>query len=333
MTRNAIARPIGETAVLVTMRRGARGPWSVLVDEHRPGKEPLGTTPGFLALVGIASCTIVTVAGVASRGESPLQGMRVAFDVRPGPDHGAVTIHQQTTLIADLTERDRLRLSRAIGHCPVGRDFTKGAVDIEDRIRLGGAVAASAWPSVDLTPVPSAFVPGRVEADYLVDTGEWRTVDGRAVLDQEGEVKAHVESGEAPATRHWGFLGGHSSAGWAPRPSSYAIGALAASTLMTLRGLASRLEIDPGSLVVEVEVASQVPTGGKEASQEAAAAGRPERVRWRRTIDAIGTGAGADPASLERAARLDPLYGHVVRGDLLAGDEIVVLPATAVVPV
>jgi uncharacterized OsmC-like protein len=328
MQRSALAVPLGPTGALVTVRRGARGPWSIVVDAPAGDREPLGPPPGFLALAGIGSCTCVTVAGVASRGESPLHGIRVAFDVKPGAGD-RLAISQETTLETTPTEKDRLRLTRAVAHCPVGRDFTKRGVDIDDVVEL-------VEPGADPRPVIEeelraalprlSFEVGRVEAVHLPATGEWRDVDGRRILDQEGEVAIHVESGPPERRHRWAFMGGHSSAGWAPRPSSYALAALAGSSFMTLRSMAVALEIDPDSLEVEVDVASPVPAGGKEASQEAAAAGRPDRVRWRRTVRAVGAGRGASADLITAALALDPVVGYCRRGDLLDDDAIVMVP-------
>lgn len=328
MTRNAIATPLGESAVMVTMRRGSRGPWSVIVDEPAEGRDPLGPPPGYLALVGIGSCTVVTVAGVASRGASELFGMQVSFDVVEGA--GGFAINQRTTLEADLTEGDHLRLSRAVANCPVGKNFTKRGVTIDDHVVLAGVSPSGYVPdevelpaSVDL----AVFAAGHVEVAYLPETREWLDVDGRRVLDQEGEVKAHVDCATSSGDRRrWGYLGGHSSAGWAPRPSAYALGGLAASSLMTLRRLAHLLGIEPASLSVEVEVVSDVPIGGKESSQEAAAGGVAGRVHWRRTVTTTPARPDISAAAVERALRLDPIAGYCERGDLLAGDEIVVAP-------
>jgi len=328
MQRNAVAVPLGESAALVTVRRGSRGPWSIVVDAPAPDREPLGPPPGFLALVGIGSCTCVTVTGVASRGESPLHGMRVAFDVVPN-DPARLSIRQETTLEATLTEKDHLRLSRAVAHCPVGRDFTKRGVDIDDVVELDapGKAPRPVAPEALAAALPRlSFEPGRVEAVHLPATGEWREIDGRRVLDQEGEVAIHVESGPPERRHRWAFMGGHSSAGWAPRPSSYALAALAGSSLLTLRAMAGLLEIDPDRLEVEVEVASPVPVGGKEASQEAAAAGRPDRVRWRRIVRARGVGPGASADLLTAGLALDPVVGYCRRGDLLDGDAVIVVP-------
>jgi uncharacterized OsmC-like protein len=323
--RRATARLIGESAALVTIERGSRRPWSVVVDEPGAGRVPLGPPPGYLALIGIGSCTIVTVAGVASRGESALAGMQVSFDVAAGP--AGLVIRQRTTIEADLTERDRIRLGRAISHCPVAKNFTKRGVTIEDVLVLEGA-AGTAPAGMSALPRPSAalsFPPGRVAVDFLPATREWRLDAGRPVLDQEGGVAAYATTGAAPdEQRHWGFLGGHTTAGWAPRPSGYAIAGLAASTLLTVRRLAEQLAVDPASLEVEVEVVSDVPTGGKEASQELAAGGVAGGVRWRRTVRALAIGPLAAEARLAEAMRLDPVFGACERGDLMAGDEVVI---------
>jgi uncharacterized OsmC-like protein len=330
--RRATARLIGETAAVVTIQRGSRGPWSVVVDEPIAGRVALGPPPGYLALIGIGSCTIVTVAGVASRGESALDGMQVSFEVAAGTTGSeagglGVDIRQRTTLEADLTERDRDRLGRAISHCPVGKNFTKRGVTIEDVVVLNGA-AGTAPAGTPALPRPSAalsFPPGRVNVDFLPATREWRLDGGRPVLDQEGGVAAYATTGAAPdEQRHWGFLGGHTTAGWAPRPSGYAIAGLAASTLLTVRRLAEQLAVDPASLEVAVEVVSDVPTGGKEASQELAAGGVAGGVRWRRTVRAVAIGPLAAEARLAEAMRLDPVFGACERGDLLAGEEVVV---------
>jgi uncharacterized OsmC-like protein len=320
------------------MRRGARGPWSAVVDDPAPGQEPLGPPPGFLALVGIGSCTIVTVAGVASRGSSGLAGMRVAFEVGEGLG-GTAVISQQTTITANADGRDRLRLTRAVPNCPVGRDFTQRGVDIDDVVLIGGTPvsdATAAIPAADVkAPLPRVFAPGRVEVVYLPETAEWLEADGRRILDQEGEVIARVACDTAGGRRHWGYLGGHSGAGWAPRPSGYALASLAASSLMTLRRSAEPLGINPATLSVAVAVTSDVPAGGKEASQEAAARGTFARVRWTRTVNAspVGRVAPADSAaSIAAALKQDPIYAICTRGDLLTDSQISFEPSPIGVP-
>lgn len=327
MIRNAIATPLDGSAVLVTMRRGSRGPWSLVCDEPTAGREPLGPPPGFIALVGIATCTIVTCAGVSSRGETSLEGMQVAFDAEVDGS-GRLAIRQTTTLVGELSAIDVMRLTRAAEHCPVGKDFTGRGVAIEDHVSLADSGAAWSASEAAIPRVPPAFVAGTVRAAYLPGTAEWLDLDGGRVLDQEGEVIAHVECPRPGATAgRWGFLGGHTGPGWAPRPSAYALAALAASTLITLRSAAARLRIDPATLRVEVAVTSAVPAGGKTESQDAAATGVAQQVRWRRAVTVEGHGASV--AAIEQAMALDPIHGHCVRGDLLVGHDIVVVPTGA----
>jgi hypothetical protein len=50
--RSAVAIPVNETAALVTMRFGPRGPWSIVTDMSADGRELNGPPPGYLALAG-----------------------------------------------------------------------------------------------------------------------------------------------------------------------------------------------------------------------------------------------------------------------------------------
>ena len=323
--RSAVAVATSGTAVLVTTRRGPRGPWSIITDVPTEGREPAGPPPGYLALAGIASCTIVTVAGVASRGRSPLRDMQVSFDVSPRAE-GGFDIRQRTILTADLSDTDYGRLSRAVGFCPIGKIFSKRAITIDDRVQLRGArtgAAPARAPGAVDVPV---FVPGSASAQWLAATSEWREVEGRRSLDQEGEVVVHVDcASNGSGGRRWGLLGGHTSAGWAPRPSAYAMAGLASSTLITLRARADALGIDPTTLRVEVRSLSPVPSGGKRQSQEEAAIGEAKPVRWLREVTVEAASSAATTEAIGSAMRLDPIYGHCMRGDLLAGEEIVVV--------
>jgi uncharacterized OsmC-like protein len=337
--RNAVARSLGDGAVLVTMRRGPLGPWTTVVDEPQSDRAPLGPPPGFLALVGIGTCTIVTVAGVDSRGRAALRGIEVAFDVgvATDADDGLVTIRQATTLTGKVDERDRVRLGRAIAHCPVGKNFTKRGVEIVDEVEIREAtVPRPARGQVEEAQSrPDSprrvFAPGRVRAVQVPGTGEWTQLPGqdRPILVQEGEARVQVEWQSVDGrSHHAGYLGGHSSAGWAPRPSAYAIAALAASSLLTLRSMAASLAIDPDAIEVEIEVVSDRPAGGKEASQDAAAAGRTGSVGWRRSASVEGRAGPAAVQGIVDALRRDPIAGICRRGDLLAEERVHVVPPT-----
>jgi len=312
--RNAIAVPATGTAVLVTMRRGERGPWTVIVDDAS-ASEMAGPPPGALVLAGIACCTVVTIAGVASRRGPELAGLTVELDVRRRG--AAFAIDQRTVLGARLNDVDQQRMMRTARHCPVGKLFTKRALAIEDAVdlRTGGTP-----PARDAADAPR-FLEGRLTAHWIPETREWTGDGGARVLDQEGEARIQIEGTRGSMRQRWGLLGGHSAAGWVPRPSSFATAGLASSTLMTLRARAATLAIDPATLRVEVRAISDVPSGGKAASQDKAAEGETPQVRWLRSVSVAGTGAATREAILA-AMREDPIYGYAMRGDLLESDKV-----------
>jgi uncharacterized OsmC-like protein len=319
--RNAVAVPLAGTAVLVTMRRGARGPWTVIVDDTLAEGEMAGPPPGDLILAGIAACTIVTIAGVASRRGPDLSDMTVEFDVKRSADRFAIA--QRTTLGADLSETDHQRMTRTAQHCPVGKLFTKRAIAIEDQVELRRGGTAPARGGIADGP---RFLEGRVTARWIPESREWSGSAGHRVLDQEGEARIQIEGSRAAGAQRWGLLGGHSAAGWVPRPSSFATAGLAASTLMTLRARAASLAIDPATLRVEVRALSNVPSGGKAASQDKASEGETPQVRWLRHVTVAGAPHASRDAILA-AMREDLIYGHAMRGDLLDSDEVVAASA------
>jgi hypothetical protein len=166
------------------------------------------------------------------------------------------------------------------------------------------------------------FPPSAVLAARVAGSAEWQAADGRSMLVQEGEAAVHATWRDTLGMeRHAGYLGGHTSAGWAPRPSGYATASLAASSLLTLQRAAGHLGLDPDRIEVEVAVVSDRPTGGKEASQEAAAEGRPDRVRWRRAGRAPRINY---PQPILATLATDPIARILAAGDLLADDRIVV---------
>jgi hypothetical protein len=270
----------------------------------------------------------VTVAGVACRGESPLHNIYLAFDISLG-DGGRPIVRQRTFLEGEFSRIDYDRLQRTAGYCPVGQFFTKRSLDIEDKVNLLGVSGEGDRPEGVVLPeridMP-VFAPGVVTAGQLIDTREWKEEDGCRVLDMEGEVKVHIDcASEGSQRQRWGFLGGHSTGGWAPWPIIYVFGSLAASTLMTLRRLSDRLHIDPSTLRVNVQVMSARSPRGKLDAQDAAESGRVRRTHLLREVTARGISNVVSTAAIERAMKLDPMYGFCVRGDLLASDEIVVV--------
>jgi hypothetical protein len=220
-------------------------------------------------------------------------------------------------------------LRRTAGYCPVGQFFTKRSLDIEDKVSLLGVSGGGGPPDGVTLPervdMP-VFAPGVVNVYHLTDTREWKEEDGRQVLDMEGEVKVHIDcASEGSQGQRWGFLGGHSTGGWAPWPITCAFGSLAASTLMTLRKLSDRLHIDPSTLRVNVQVMSTPSPRGKIDAQDAAESGRVRRTHLLREVTARGTSNGASSAAIERAMKLNPMYGFCMRGNLLASGEIVLV--------
>jgi uncharacterized OsmC-like protein len=302
---------------MVTMRRGARGPWTVVVDDPTAEGEMAGPPPGDLVLAGIAACTVVTIAGVASRRGPDLRDMVVEFDVQRGGERFAIA--QRTMLDADMSDADQLRMTRTARHCPVGKLFTKRAITIEDQVDLRPGGTVPKIGSIDEGP---RFLEGSVTARWIPETREWTETAGRRVLDQEGEARIQIEGARGARRQRWGLLGGHSAAGWVPRPSSFATAGLAASTLMTLRARAASLSIDPVTLRVEVRALSDIPAGGKAASQDKASDGEAPQVRWLRHVTVAGA-PGATREAIVAAMREDPIYGHAMRGDLLESDEVV----------
>lgn len=79
---------------------------------------------------------MVTVVGVAYRGQIPLQDIRVDFQVEAvaRPDASGFGVRKTVTLKGPLSETEQLRLRRAAEYCPVGQIFTKAALAIEDQI-------------------------------------------------------------------------------------------------------------------------------------------------------------------------------------------------------
>jgi hypothetical protein len=79
---------------------------------------------------------VVTVVGVASRGQIPLQDIRVGFQVEPvaSADARGFGVRKTVTLHGALSATEQRRLQRAAEYCPVGQLFTKGALTVEDQV-------------------------------------------------------------------------------------------------------------------------------------------------------------------------------------------------------
>jgi uncharacterized OsmC-like protein len=269
---------------------------------------------------------VVTVVGVAHRGQIPLQDIRVDFQVDAvvRPDASGFGVRKTIALKGPLSETEQLRLRRAAGYCPVGQLFTKDALAIEDQVTCSAqnsapeAVLSAAQvfqPPLDTFP---ACAPGAVHGHYLVDTQEY---DDRGVLQHEGEVKLYLTCENRTRPGRWTLLAGHSSAGWMPPPVPLAYAALAASTVTTLRQFVPRKAWPSAGFQVEI-----IPqgAGNRDQSQVAAAAGTINTRRVVRKIVLHGAPDVSPVQAIEEALPHDPLALSFRSGGVLLGEQIIV---------
>jgi uncharacterized OsmC-like protein len=269
---------------------------------------------------------VVTVVGVAHRGQIPLQDIQVDFQVEAPvrPETRGFGVRKTVTLKGPLSATEQLRLRRAAEYCPVGQLFTKGALAIEDEVTYNAEAAAlqaaTAAPQVLQSP-PDTFpscAPGAVHGRYLIDTQEY--ADG-GVLQHEGEVKLYLTCDNLTRTGRWILLAGHSSAGWMPPPVPLAYAALAASTVTTLRPCDSSEAWPSAGFHVEV-----IPygAGNRDQSQAAAAAGTINTRRIVRRIVLHGAPAIPPVQTIEAALQHDPLTLSFRNGGVLLDEQIIV---------
>jgi uncharacterized OsmC-like protein len=269
---------------------------------------------------------VVTVVGVAHRGQIPLQDIQVDFQVEAvnRPDATGFGVRKRIALKGSLSETAQLRLRRASEYCPVGQLFTKGALAIEDQVTCSAQHAAPEaavsavqvlQPRLDtFPPCPSGAVHGR----YLVDTQEYAD---SGVLQHEGEVKLYLSCDNLTRPGRWTLLAGHRSAGWMPPPVPLAYAALAASTVTTLRQFLSRDAWPSAGFHVEM-----IPqgAGNRDQSQAAAAAGTINTRRVVRTIVLHGAPGVSPVQAIEEALPHDPLALSFRSGGVLLGEQTVV---------
>ena len=269
------------------------------------------------------------MAGVACRGNIPLEDIAVDFEIGADPSggDGHVDVRKTLTLKGTFTEEEYLRLSRTAAYCPVGQFFSKRSITIEDRVEIGAGTSragAAEGPPSDGTVSPpvgasQVLTPGVVRGRYLWDTQEWDVVSGKRTLLQEGEVKVYLESQALPGPRRWSLIGGHTSGAWGPLPIDLATAGLAASTVGTLRDLVAPAAWSPSDLQVLIEVEQG---RSKHTAQEAAVAGLLREQRWVRKVVAGGPLRGVSREAIHRALERDPIYRYFRDGDLLSGEEI-----------
>ena len=233
---------------------------------------------------------MVTVVGVAYRGNIALEDIKVDFEVEPVelPNAIGFGVRELVTLKGRISEPERVRLKRASRYCPVGQALTKGSMEIEDEVRWSTGETAVASPAPEsLLPLDGALpaIPtGSVHGRYLLDTKEY---DDDGKMEHEGEAKVSIQCENLTRTSRWTFLGGHSSDGWVPPPFPLGHAGWAASTVSTLSRLLPQGTEDADGLSVELYMAAG--GGGRGQSQANAAEGVVGRRQVTRRIMVPGT--------------------------------------------
>ncbi len=269
---------------------------------------------------------MVTVVGVASRGQIPLQDIRVDFQVEPVPsaDARGFGVRKTVTLHGAFSATEQRRLQRAAEYCPVGQLFTKGALVVEDQVAcrtehmVPEAVVSAAQVLQPSLPTLPTCVPGAVHGRYLGETKEY---DDSGVLRHEGEVKVYVTCANLTRPGRWTLLAGHSSESWMPPPVPLAYAALAASTVTTLRSCLAPDVWTPMGFHVEI---APYGAGNREQAQTSAAAGTLNARRVVRTVVLHSAPSAAQDHAIEAALQRDPLSTSFRLGGVVLGEQIVV---------
>ena len=269
---------------------------------------------------------MVTVVGVAHRGQIPLQDIRVDFQVEPvaGADARGFGVRKTITLHGSLAAMEQRRLHRAAEYCPVGQLFTKGALVVEDQVecRAEHTAPEAVMPAAQ-APQPSRHAlptcaPGAVHGRYLVETKEY---DDSGVLRHEGEVKVYLTCANLTRSGRWTLLAGHSSEGWMPPPVPLAYAALAASTVTTLRSCIDREAWSQVGFHVEI---APYGAGNRDRAQASAAAGTLNTRRVVRKVVLHSAPSAALGQAIEAALQQDPLSTSFRTGGVLLSEQIVV---------
>ncbi len=270
---------------------------------------------------------MVTLVGVAHRGNIPLEDIHVDFGIEPveRPNGVGYGVREVVTLKGNLSDTERLRLERAARFCPVGQALNKGSVAVEDEVRWSsgevtalsqsdGGTSGFSGLAGQLPPVPA----GTVHVKYLLDTKEY---DDHGEMEHEGETKVSMECGNLSRTSRWMILAGHSSAGWVPSPFPLAQAAWAASTATTLQRLLPAAGAGESHLTVEMAF----PPGGQRGqAQRNAAEGIVAPRPALRRVTVPGT-PRTTPVELVQAALLrDPISQIYRDGGVLLDEQVVV---------
>lgn len=271
---------------------------------------------------------MVTLVGVAHRGNIPLEDIHVDFGIEPveRPSGIGYGVRELVTLKGRLSDTERLRLERAARFCPVGQALNKGSVAVDDEVQwasgevtalpgLSDAAGAAGFAG-ELPPVPA----GTVHVKYLLDTKEY---DDHGEMEHEGETKVSMECGNLTRTSRWMILAGHSSEGWVPSPFPLAQAAWAASTATTLQRLLPEVGEGTHHIAVEMAFPQNAPRGRGE-SQRNAAEGIVATRQAVRRVTVPGT-PRTMPVELVQAALLrDPISQIYRDGGVLLDEQVVV---------
>lgn len=324
--RSAAAYPAADCAIEVVIGplkrsrsdRDQHGPWSIVMDVPHPDRDMAGPHPVYVALAAWASCTTVTLIGVAHRSGIGLEDVAVDFAVETKGPAAGFGVHKTIRLIGDLdADADaQVALQRAADHCSLSQIFMKGALVIDDRVEyeLGLPARVSRSPNGDAV---AALPVGSVRSRHLSATKEYE--NGK--LAEEGEVTCFFSCENFSGPGRWAILAGHTMEGWVPPPAPLVLGALAGSTAATIRHLVGLVDF-------RVEIASLDPPRGRDRAQADATACIVGQRHIRRTVFIQGTVSANEDDLLRRALEVDPLTESINRQDALISERFEVRPAT-----
>lgn len=265
---------------------------------------------------------MVTLVGVAYRGNIALDDIKVDFEVEPIglPNAIGFGVKETVTLFGQISEQERVRLERASSFCPVGQALTKGSMQVEDEIQWASGELLPASQAPDgLKPLAGSLPsipPGTVHVQYLLDTKE---IDESGGMVLEGEAKVTVRCDNLTRSSGWIVLGGHSTLGWVPGPFPLAHGGWAASTAATLSQLLPQTGEE-----LKVELAIAPSSGGPAESQANAAAGVVAHRQVSRRITVPGTPQSTPIEMVQAALLRDPMSITYQHGGILLEHNVVV---------
>lgn len=275
--------------------------------------------------------------GVAYRGNIPLEHIAIEFEVGASSGDRKLQngVKKTITVTGPLTDEHLLRLKRASDFCPVGQHMTRRVTTIEDHVEFatGGTEAhpqdAPHPFTVGSLPERNSaeliFPAGKVDSRYLRETREWGEDAGKRVLAQEGEVNVYFACDGQKRGHRWAVLGGHTSESWGPRPVDFPNGALAASTVETLRRLVApeALGYDDLAVFIESEGHGGPASTGRAGAQLAAMAGETRPRRVIRKVIAGGPLLEVPVDTIYVALKSDPMARFIQEGDILLGEKLV----------